>query len=170
MKVFLVGMMGSGKSFCSKKLASKLDTSPYDLDHLIELLEEKTIAEIFKEDGEVFFRNKETEVLKWFAEKKNFVVATGGGTPCFNNNMQWMNEQGITIWLNESIEVLVQRLKKEKEHRPLIKNLSDNELASFLINKLEERKPFYSLATHTITYSSIKDKDVVTLLKQTNKK
>jgi shikimate kinase len=165
MRIFLIGMMGSGKSYCSKLLAQKLETRVYDLDFLIESNEEKTIAEMFEEDGEEFFRNKEAEILRWFDEKKDCVVATGGGTPCFNNNIEWMNENGITIWLNEPTEVLVKRLKPEKEHRPLIKDLTDEELGSFLERKLEERRPYYSQATHTIVFSAMKIKDLVKLLK-----
>ena len=79
-------------------------------------------------------------------KKKTFVLATGGGTPCFYGNMQWMNDHGLTVWLDEPVDVLVERLKPEKEHRPLIKNLNDNELKTFLAKKLEERKPFYRQA------------------------
>ena len=165
MKIFLIGMMGSGKSFCSKKLAKKLKIAAYDLDKLIEMTEDISIAEIFEEEGEEYFRKEESKILRWFDEKKNFVLATGGGTPCFHKNMEWMNENGITIWINEPINVLVERLKKEKEHRPLIKDLSDDKLASFLTNKLAERTPFYSMATHTIEYSSMKDAELVKLIK-----
>lgn len=165
MKIFLVGMMGSGKSFCSKKLAKKLKIAVYDLDKLIEMTEDITIAEIFEEEGEEYFRKEESKILRWFEEKKTFVLATGGGTPCFHKNMEWMNENGITIWINEPINVLVERLKKEKEHRPLIKDLSDDEMAEFLTNKLVERTQFYSMAAHTIEYSSMKDADLVKLIK-----
>ncbi len=144
MKLFLIGMMGSGKSHWCKELSKKLKCGGYDLDFLIETSEEKTIAEIFAEDGEEYFRKTEAKVLRWFAEKKIFVLATGGGTPCFHENMQWMNKNGKTIWIDETIEVLVERLKPEKDHRPLIKNLSDDELKDFLSKKLEERKQYYS--------------------------
>ena len=143
-RIFLIGMMGSGKSHWCKELSKKLKCGGYDLDFLIETSEEKTIAEIFAEDGEEYFRKTESKVLRWFAEKKTFVLATGGGTPCFHENMQWMNKNGKTIWIDETIEVLVERLKPEKDHRPLIKNLSDDELKDFLSKKLEERKQYYS--------------------------
>jgi len=145
-RIFLLGMMGSGKSFWCKQLAKNLKYGGYDLDYLIETHEEKTIAEIFAEAGEAYFRKTEAEILRWFAEKKTFVLATGGGTPCFHDNMKWMNKHGITIWINESVDALVERLKPEKNHRPLIKNLSDDELHNFLTKKVEERKPFYSQA------------------------
>ena len=143
-KIFLIGMMGSGKSYWCKQLFKKMKCAGYDLDYLIEMNEEKTIAEIFAEDGEEYFRKTEAKILRWMQEKKTFVLATGGGTPCFHENMQWMNKTGTTVWIDESIDVLVERLKPEKEHRPLIKNLTDDELKDFLSKKLEERKSFYS--------------------------
>ncbi len=170
MKIFLIGMMGSGKSYCSKKIAKKLKIPAFDLDTIIEMTEDLTIAEIFEEEGEEYFRKEEAKILRWFGEKKAFVLATGGGTPCFHKNMEWMNENGITIWLNEPINVLVERLKPEKEHRPLLKDLSDDELASFLTNKLAERNLYYSKATHSIEYSTMKDADLLDLLKEEIKK
>ena len=109
-KIFLIGLMGSGKSYWSKKMSKWIKSAGYDLDALIEMNEEKTIAELFAEDGEEYFRKTETKLLKWFKEKKKYVLATGGGTPCFNENMQWMKKEGIVIWLDESVDVLVQRL------------------------------------------------------------
>ncbi|MBX9733572.1 MAG: shikimate kinase [Chitinophagaceae bacterium] len=155
MKIFLLGMMGSGKSHWKQQLAKLLKTGGYDLDTLVEFHEEKTIAEIFEQDGEAYFRKKEAELLRWFKEKKHFVVATGGGTPCFHDNMQYMNQEGVTIWLNEPIDVLVKRLLPEKEHRPLIKNISDEALGDFLQQKLAERQLWYSLALETISGEDI---------------
>ena len=159
-------MMGSGKSYCAKKIAKKLKLAAYDLDNLVEMTEDLTIAEIFEEEGEEYFRKLEAKILRWFGEKKNFVLATGGGTPCFHKNIDWMNENGITIWLNEPIDVLVERLKPEKNHRPLISELSDEELGSFLTNKLAERTSFYSQAKHTVEFSSIKEKDFFKLIQE----
>ena len=161
MKIFLVGLMGSGKSYWTKQLAKKYKTGGYDLDYLIEVKEEKTIAEIFTEDGEDYFRKVESTVLKWFAEKKTYVLATGGGAPCFFDNMDWMNKQGITIWLDEPLPVIAARLAPEKEHRPLIAKLSDSELLAFLEKQRESRLPFYSsaqihLQDQTITPESFK--------------
>jgi shikimate kinase len=161
MKIFLVGLMGSGKSYWTKQLAKKYKTGGYDLDYLIEVKEEKTIAEIFAEDGEDYFRKVESTVLKWFAEKKTYVLATGGGAPCFFDNMDWMNKQGITIWLDEPLPVIASRLAPEKEHRPLIAKLSDSELLAFLEKQRAERFPFYSAAQihlqdETITSDSFK--------------
>jgi shikimate kinase len=146
MKIFLVGLMGSGKSYWTKQLAKKYKTGGYDLDDLIEIKEEKTIAEIFTEDGEDYFRKVESTVLKWFAEKKTYVLATGGGAPCFFDNMAWMNKQGVTIWLDEPLTTIAARLAPEKAHRPLIAKLSDSELVAFLEKQRASRLPFYSAA------------------------
>jgi shikimate kinase len=160
-KIFLIGMMGSGKSYWVKKISKWIKSAGYDLDDLIEMNEEKTIAEIFSEDGEDYFRKTESKILKWFKEKKKFALATGGGTPCNQDNMDWMKKEGVVIWLDESIEVLVARLSTEKAHRPLIANLDDQDIAKFIQGKLLERTPFYQqahyrLSTDQITESGLK--------------
>ena len=164
MTLFLIGMMGSGKSYWAKQLATALQYELVDLDTVIEIENNATISEIFKMYGEQFFRNQETKYLRNFDTKNNVVVATGGGTACFNNNMQWMNEQGITIWIDEPIDVLVNRLVKEKAHRPLIKNLNDAELKYFLEQKLQQRKPFYSKAKYIISSKEDTTEKLIQLL------
>ena len=159
-------MMGTGKSFWCKKLAKKLKVGGYDLDFLIESHEERTIAEIFAADGEDYFRRTESKILRWFKEKKAFVLATGGGTPCYHENIKWMNEQGITIWIDESVGTLLERLKPEKAHRPLIRDLSDEELKQFLMEKLVQRYPFYHQATYHLQGSAINDASFAKILKQ----
>jgi shikimate kinase len=166
MKLFLIGMMGAGKSHWSKKLSKKMKVGGYDLDFLIESNEEKTIAEIFAEEGEAYFRRSEAKILRWFGEKKAFVLATGGGCPCFENNMDWMNAQGKTVWIDESVDVLLERLKPEKSHRPLIRNLSDEELRGFLTNKLVERYPFYCGAQYHLQGDAISDAGFTKIIKE----
>jgi len=166
MKMFLIGMMGTGKTYWCKKLAKKLKVGGYDLDFLIESHEERSIAEIFAEEGEAYFRRAESRMLHWFKEKKSFVLATGGGTPCFHENMQWMNEQGITIWIDEPVSVLAARLLPEKEHRPRIKDLSETELKQFLTDKLMQRYPFYHQATYHLQGDAISDAGFAKILKQ----
>ncbi|OYW82100.1 MAG: hypothetical protein B7Y37_00690 [Sphingobacteriia bacterium 28-36-52] len=161
MKIFLIGMMGSGKSFWKQRLSAKLKTGGYDLDGIIESVEEKSIAELFEEEGEISFRKTEAKLLRWFGEKKSFVLATGGGTPCFHQNMEWMNQQGITIWLDEPVEVLVERLLPEIAQRPLLKNLSTQQLQSFIQNKLIERSPFYNQAKKKLSGSEINLKNLI---------
>jgi len=150
-RIFLIGMMGSGKSHWLKQMAKWNKSVGYDLDALIEMNEEKTIAEIFNEDGEVYFRKVESKILRWFKEKKKYVVATGGGTACTQENMDWMKKEGVVIWLDESVDVLVKRLSTEKAHRPLISHLSEQQLADFLEQKLVERHPFYKQADYRLT-------------------
>jgi shikimate kinase len=159
-KIFLIGLMGSGKSYWSKKMSKWIKSAGYDLDALIEMNEEKTIAEIFAEDGEESFRKTETKLLKWFKEKKKYVLATGGGTPCFNENIQWMKKEGIVIWLDESLEVLVQRLIKEKEHRPLIAKLNEQQLATFLEEQLTNRFSFYQQANYRVSAEKITESEL----------
>ncbi|MFT4204691.1 MAG: shikimate kinase [Chitinophagaceae bacterium] len=148
MKVFLIGMMGVGKSYWSRLLARKLQCAVYDLDTVIVEKAGMTIAEIFAQRGEKYFRELETQTLRDFATEDDFILATGGGTPCYNGNMEWMNANGTTIWMQESLDELVRRLMPEKSHRPLLSRLSDLELRQFLEDKLEERLPFYRLAQY----------------------
>ena len=114
------------------------------------MMEEKSVAEIFSEDGEDYFRKAEARMLRLFAEKKQFILSCGGGTACYNDNMKWMNKQGITIWIDEAIPTLTERLLKEKDQRPLIKNLDDAGISLFLQNKLNEREAFYSQAMYRL--------------------
>ncbi len=165
-KIFLIGMMGSGKTFWTKKIAKWIKSAGYDLDDLIEMTEEKTISEIFEEDGEDFFRKLEAKILRWFKEKKKFVLATGGGTPCFQDNMNWMKKEGIVIWLDESLEILVQRLAAEKAHRPLIAHLSNEEIAQFIQQKLVERHAYYQQADYRLTSDQITETGLKKLIQK----
>ena len=165
-KIFLIGMMGSGKSHWAAKLRKKLKVPAYDLDSLIEMMEEKTIEEIFAEDGEDYFRKAEAKMLRLFSEKKQFILSCGGGTACYNDNINWMNKQGITIWLDEPVEVLSERLIKEKSHRPLIKDLKDEELNSYLGKKLEERSAYYQQAAFRLGGERLSETTFLKILKQ----
>jgi shikimate kinase len=150
-KIFLIGMMGAGKSFWAEKLKKRFKVPAYDLDSLVEMMEEKSIKEIFEEDGEEYFRKAEAKMLRLFAEKKQFIVSCGGGTACYNDNMKWMNKHGITIWIDEPVETLSERLSKEKSHRPLIKDLNDDGLNNFLATQLEERTAFYDQSAYRLS-------------------
>jgi len=164
--LFLIGMMGSGKSYWAQKISAAHNIDWVDLDAEIENKTMLTIREIFETEGEEWFRKKEQEVLHQLSGIKNLVIATGGGAPCFHGNMEWMNKHGITIWIDETVEVLAERLKKEKDHRPLIKSLSDDELHNFLTKKLAERTPYYSQATHRLQLNKIALSSFAEILQQ----
>jgi shikimate kinase len=131
-RVFLIGFMGSGKTYWGKKWAASSNLRFFDIDDKVEREQEKTIAEIFAEDGEDHFRNLETNALRSFANQQNVIVATGGGTPCFNDNITWMNGNGSCIYLHSSPEKIFQRLTSETEKRPLIKHLQNEELLFYI--------------------------------------
>jgi shikimate kinase len=137
-RIFLVGLPGAGKSTVGTYLAKELNYSFLDLDGLIEKEEGRTITNIFSEDGEAAFRMKESDSLRKLLGQK-IVVATGGGAPCFHNNMQWLNENGFTVFLNPPIQVIIDRISKET-HRPLMESNPDRKLKELIA----ERKKFYS--------------------------
>jgi shikimate kinase len=166
MKIFLIGMMVSGKSYWMDKLAKNLNTPRYDLDLLIEKVEDRSIQQVFEESGEEHFRKMESIVLKWFGDRDEYILATGGGTPCFHDNMVWMNNEGLTIWLDEPVDILVERLIAEKAHRPLISGLNDNELRTYLEKKKEERMPFYTQAKCCVSGEDINEQNLLALIKE----
>ncbi|MFT3746844.1 MAG: shikimate kinase [Agriterribacter sp.] len=144
MRIFLLGYMGAGKTYWGKLWAARHGMDFFDLDHEIEQNAGMTIREMFEKHGESFFREKEKEALHQFENRNDFILSTGGGTPCFFDNIQWMNDKGITIYLNASIQVIAERLLKEKDHRPLIKNLTNEELIPFIENNINKRNKFYT--------------------------
>ena len=155
MIVVLIGYMASGKSTIGRILAKNLNCNFVDLDDYIEEQEDKSIAEIFKTKGEIYFRKKEAlhlgEIVK---NKNNLVLSLGGGTPCYGNNMDILqNDKNVTaIYLKASINSLIKRLENEKNKRPLISHLKSNdELIEFIGKHLFERTHFYSQASFTVT-------------------
>ncbi|ATL49845.1 shikimate kinase [Chitinophaga caeni] len=150
-RIFLLGFMGAGKTYWGKQLAEHLGLPFYDIDEVIVEEEGMPVSDIFAEKGEDYFRMRETEVLKDVSEQPEFLVSCGGGTPCFSDNMDWMNNQGITVWINPSIETMVERLQRKKYKRPLIQDLTDDDLSAFVEKKLNERIQFYQLSQKIIT-------------------
>ena len=151
LRIFLIGFMGCGKTYWGQKLAQKLELPFFDLDHQIEEGEERTINEIFEKEGEEHFRRLEKEALHLITESHGaFIMATGGGTPCFYNNIEYMKKSGVVIWINCPVTDLHQRLIKEKEDRPLLKNLSDDQLLAYITKKGADRNIFYRQATVTV--------------------
>ncbi|MFN5334674.1 MAG: shikimate kinase [Bacteroidota bacterium] len=144
MRYFLIGFMGSGKSYWGKRWSEHFGLPLIELDHEIEKAAGKTIAEIFEKEGENGFRKLERKILYTFLKQDNYIMSCGGGTPCFFHNMKKMNHKGVTIYLKSSPELLAERIKGEKGKRPLLKDLSQEGLISFISNKLEERSYYYS--------------------------
>lgn len=136
--------MGSGKSHVGSRLAILLGCPFIDLDDEIERRAGKTISRIFAEDGEAVFRQQETEALRATAALPTAVVATGGGAPCFHDNMAWMNANGITIFIDPELEVLLARLEAGRAHRPLLQSAA--ELKELVTTRLESRRPVYEQA------------------------
>jgi shikimate kinase len=147
MKIFLLGFMGSGKSYWGRLLSQKLQVPFFDLDEQIVNAEGKSINEIFDTNGEEYFRLIEKDTLHIITESHDsMVMACGGGTPCYFNNIEYMNREGTTIWLDVPIQVLFERLIRERSRRPLLKDLSDDQVRSFIIKKFSDRKIYYEQA------------------------
>lgn len=142
--------MGAGKSFLGQQLAKDLGYNFVDLDVIIEKKEASSITTIFEKKGEAYFRKLEQQCLWETALLSNTIIALGGGTPCFENNMDWIKHNGISFFLDVSLEVLVQRLSNETQKRPLLKDKNQQELGLFIAQKLEERYPSYNQATYIL--------------------
>ncbi len=145
-KIFLIGFMGCGKSKLGKGLALKSNRPFIDLDELIESQSQMTIPQLFTIVGEQGFREKEREVLQNATFANDIIIATGGGAPCFFDNMEWMNSNGITVFIDSPVKVLADRLINARVERPLVKGKSYEELIEFIDLKLKERRPFYEQA------------------------
>ena len=167
-KIVLLGYMGSGKSTIGQLLADDLNMPFIDLDHHIESQLAMTISEIFEEKGEIYFRKQENHFLKELLEsEEGAIIALGGGTPVYSRNMELvLSSTPNVFYLKLGISVLVERLKSEKEHRPLISHLSDEELPEFIGKHLFERNPFYNQANHIIAIDGLIPGEVVELVKE----
>jgi shikimate kinase len=147
MRIYLLGFMGSGKTHWGRLLSHKLGLPLFDLDQRIAEEENLPINEIFATKGEEYFRMQEKEMLQSITEtNESFVMACGGGTPCFFNNIDFMNNNGTTVWLNTRMEILYERLLKEKAERPLLKDLKDEQLKLYMVKKFSERRIYYEQA------------------------
>ena len=143
--------MGSGKTHWGHLLSEKLGMRFFDLDEQVTEHAGKSIPEIFAGEGEEQFRLIEKEVLYIITEShESFVMACGGGSPCYFNNIEYMNKSGTTVWINTPLDTLFQRLIGEKEKRPLIKQLSSEQLKGFIAKKFSDRKIYYEQASVTV--------------------
>lgn len=146
MRIYLIGYMGAGKTSIGRELADRLNLEFVDIDLFIEKRYKKSINKIFSEYGEDYFRKIEHNILKEISFFENIIVSTGGGTACFYDNIDIMNNNGITIYLSTSPEILSKRLYSCKDRRPLIKDKNKHELITFIKNNLAQRISHYNKA------------------------
>lgn len=142
-RIFLIGYMGSGKTTLGRAYAKEMGLTFIDLDWYIEERFHTSVQKLFAQRGEEDFRRMEQKMLHEVADFEDVVIACGGGTPCFFDNMEYMKARGFTVFLDASIEVLFRRLKVARSSRPLLAEKNDEELRSFIAQTLEERMPYY---------------------------
>lgn len=167
MKIVLLGYMGCGKSVVGAFLAKKLQFSFYDLDQEIEKATKQSITELFQSKGEIYFRKIENEILKQFlAKEENFVLSLGGGTPCYYDNHELLQQNEVfSIYLKASVDTLVNRLIKEKNQRPLLHNQDEVSLKDFINKHLFDRNFYYHQATKIV---NVDDKSVEQIANEIN--
>ncbi len=169
-RIILIGYMGAGKTTVGKALAADLGVTFYDLDWYITMRYHRTVPEIFAERGEEGFRDLERRMLHEVAEFENVVVSCGGGTPCFFDNMSYMNSLADTVYLKATPDVLAMHLRMGKGKRPLLEGKSPEQLEGYIREMLETREPFYTQAKYTLDVSLLdtasKIQDSVRLIRE----
>ncbi|MBL7968948.1 MAG: shikimate kinase [Prolixibacteraceae bacterium] len=166
MRIFLIGFMGSGKSTMGRALAASLNLTFIDLDTYLEERYFRTIPQIFAEEGEANFRMKERKVLEEVSLFDQVIVATGGGAPCFFDNMELMNNSGFCIFLDVDVESLIYRLTHARVERPLIKGKSVEELRQFIGELMQKRRPFYEKARYILKGKEILPSQIIEIVNQ----
>jgi len=165
MKIFLIGLMGSGKTFLGREVAKYASLPFLDLDAEIEKQEGQSVSNIFSTKGEEYFRTIEAASLRTCNEEEEFVMATGGGTPCFHNNMDFILQAGTSIFIDTPMGEILARLSgTQKSSRPLLHNLSDGEIEKVLVNMRENRLLFYKRADFTINGATATAKNILQLI------
>lgn len=160
-RIFLTGYMGAGKTTLGKAFARKLNLPFVDLDWYMEERFHKTVGELFVERGEAGFRELEKNMLHEVGAFENVVISTGGGAPCFFDNMDFMNRNGKTVFLNVHPDMLFRRLRVAKQQRPILQGKQDDELKEFIIRALEKRTPFYSQAQYVFNADELEDRSQI---------
>ena len=160
-RIFLTGYMGAGKTTLGKAFARTLNLPFVDLDWYMEERFHKTVGELFVERGEAGFRELEKNMLHEVGAFEDVVISTGGGAPCFFDNMDFMNRNGKTVFLNVHPDVLFRRLRVAKQQRPILQGKQDDELKEFIIRALEKRTPFYSQAQYVFNADELEDRSQI---------
>ena len=153
--IFLVGFMGTGKTHWGRVWSQQSGYAFVDLDEEIESQESSSVADIFATHGEAYFRKLEAGTLRALAGRKKLIVACGGGTPCFRDNMDWMNHRGTTVWLKADAAFILENIKRQPGTRPLLQEKTEEELRGFIEQKLDERESIYSNATVIVEARSL---------------
>ena len=164
MKIVLLGYMASGKSTIGREISKKLDMKFIDLDDYISKREKRSISEIFKVEGEIYFRRIESLYLgEILNSKDSFILSLGGGTPCYSNNMELiLNSEASSIYIKADIKTLASRLTTEKNKRPLVADLEDDKLIEFVAKHLFERRFFYEQASMTVNTEDKSTEEITT--------
>ena len=160
-RIILVGYMGSGKTTVGKALSKEMGVPFYDLDWYISNRMRKTIAQLFEERGEEGFRQIERNMLHEVAEFEDVIISCGGGTPCFFDNMDYLNQQGDVVYLKATPEVLYKHLLMAKVERPLLKGKTADELIAYITGHLKEREPYYQKAKYILDVSVLDNYDKI---------
>ena len=160
-RIILIGYMGSGKTTVGKALSKQTGMMFYDLDWYIESRMRCPVPQLFKERGEEAFRKIEYNMLHEVAEFEDVIISCGGGTPCFFDNIDYMNQQGDVVWLKATPEVLYKHLLMGRGDRPLLKGKSPEELITYITEQLTVREPFYRKAKHTLDVSLMDNYDKI---------
>ena len=160
-RIILIGYMGAGKTTVGRALARELGLQFYDLDWYIESRRHRTVGQLFAEVGEDVFRQIERNMLHEVAEFEDVVVSCGGGTPCFFDNMDYLNQQGQVVYLKCTPEVLCGHLAMSRNDRPLLRGKSRDELLAFITEQLSRREPFYSKARYTVDVTLLDNSDKI---------
>ena len=162
-RIILIGYMGSGKTTVGKALSKETGMMFYDLDWYIESRMRKTVSQIFAERGEEGFRQIEYNMLHEVAEFEDVIISCGGGTPCFFDNMDYLNQQGDVVYLKATPETLYKHLLMAKVERPLLKDKSAEELVAYITEHLKERAPFYEKARYTLDVNVLDNYDKIAI-------
>ena len=160
-RIILIGYMGAGKTTIGRALAQDLGVNFYDLDWYISNRMRKTISQLFEERGEDGFRQIERNMLHEVAEFEDVIISCGGGTPCFFDNIDYMNQQGPVVYLKADPDVLYKHLAMSKNDRPLLRGKNEEELTTFIKEQLEKREPYYNKANYTLDVSLLDNYDKI---------
>ena len=160
-RIVIIGYMGSGKTTVGHALSQELGLPFYDLDWYIETRMHRTVKQIFDEKGEEGFRKIEHNLLHEVAEFEDVIISCGGGTPCFFDNIDYINRQGETVYLKCTTDVLYKHLKMGKTVRPLLLNKTPDEVKTFIEAQLKQREPFYAKAKHIVDVSLMDNKEKI---------